>query len=168
MKRVRKQRKLFIFGLILLLIGCGILLYPHILQIFYKIKTESMFRQFEETTENVRDANPEKYARLYEEMKNYNEELIKNNQENLADPYAYANPAIRLEEYGEMELQDILKFRLWILSFRYIWALTKKICQKELLSLRKRRCRSVGIIRIWRLSHIGDTVMQRCFVRLKN
>ncbi len=29
-----------------------------------------------------------------------------------------------------MELQDILKFRLWILSFRYIWALTKKICQK--------------------------------------
>ena len=77
MKRVRKQRKLFIFGLILLLIGCGILLYPHILQIFYKIKTESMFRQFEETTENVRDANPEKYARLYEEMKNYNEELIK-------------------------------------------------------------------------------------------
>ena len=59
-----------------------------------------MFRQFEETTENVRDANPEKYARLYEEMKNYNEELIKNNQENLADPYAYANPAIRLEEYG--------------------------------------------------------------------
>ena len=78
MKRVRKQRKLFIFGLILLLIGCGILLYPHILQIFYKIKTESMFRQFEETTENVRDANPEKYARLYEEMKNYNEELIKN------------------------------------------------------------------------------------------
>ena len=100
MKRVRKQRKLFIFGLILLLIGCGILLYPHILQIFYKIKTESMFRQFEETTENVRDANPEKYARLYEEMKNYNEELIKNNQENLADPYAYANPAIRLEEYG--------------------------------------------------------------------
>ena len=33
-----------------------------------------MFRQFEETTENVRDANPEKYARLYEEMKNYNEE----------------------------------------------------------------------------------------------
>ena len=100
MKRVRKQRKLFIFGLILLLIGCGILLYPHILQNFYKIKTESMFRQFEETTENVRDANPEKYARLYEEMKNYNEELIKNNQENLADPYAYANPAIRLEEYG--------------------------------------------------------------------
>ena len=100
MKRVRKQRKLFIFGLILLLIGCGILLYPHILQKFYKIKTESMFRQFEETTENVRDANPEKYARLYEEMKNYNEELIKNNQENLADPYAYANPAIRLEEYG--------------------------------------------------------------------
>ena len=80
MKRVRKQRKLFIFGLILLLIGCGILLYPHILQKFYKIKTESMFRQFEETTENVRDANPEKYARLYEEMKNYNEELIKNNQ----------------------------------------------------------------------------------------
>ena len=70
MKRVRKQRKLFIFGLILLLIGCGILLYPHILQKFYKIKTESMFRQFEETTENVRDANPEKYARLYEEMKN--------------------------------------------------------------------------------------------------
>ena len=57
-----------------------ILLYPHILQKFYKIKTESMFRQFEETTENVRDANPEKYARLYEEMKNYNEELIKNNQ----------------------------------------------------------------------------------------
>ena len=48
MKRVRKQRKLFIFGLILLLIGCGILLYPHILQKFYKIKTESMFRQFEE------------------------------------------------------------------------------------------------------------------------
>ena len=45
MKRVRKQRKLFIFGLILLLIGCGILLYPHILQKFYKIKTESMFRQ---------------------------------------------------------------------------------------------------------------------------
>ena len=42
-----------------------------------------MFRQFEETTENVRDANPEKYARLYEEMKNYNEELIKNNQENI-------------------------------------------------------------------------------------
>lgn len=77
MKRVRKQRKLFIFGLILLLIGCEILLYPHILQKFYKIKTESMFRQFEETTENVRDANPEKYARLYEEMKNYNEELIK-------------------------------------------------------------------------------------------
>ena len=34
--------------------------------------------------------------------------------------------------------------------------------------IRKRRCRSVGIIRIWRLSHIGDTVMQRCFVRLKN
>ena len=95
MKRVRKQRKLFIFGLILLLIGCGILLYPHILQKFYKIKTESMFRQFEETTENVRDANPEKYARLYEEMKNYNEELIKNNQENLADPYAYANGTAR-------------------------------------------------------------------------
>ena len=163
MKRVRKQRKLFIFGLILLLIGCGILLYPHILQKFYKIKTESMFRQFEETTENVRDANPEKYARLYEEMKNYNEELIKNNQENLADPYAYANPAIRLEEYGvEDGIAGYIKIPVMDLE------LTKKICQKELLSLRKRRCRSVGIIRIWRLSHIGDTVMQRCFVRLKN
>lgn len=101
MKRVRKQRKLFIFRSDSSFDWMRILLYPGIFfRYFYKIKTESMFRQFEETTENVRDANPEKYARLYEEMKNYNEELIKNNQENLADPYAYANPAIRLEEYG--------------------------------------------------------------------
>ena len=51
MKRVRKQRKLFIFGLILLLIGCGILLYPHILQKFYIEDFSSdrdFYEQFEE------------------------------------------------------------------------------------------------------------------------
>lgn len=100
MRKAKKGRKLFIFGLILLLIGCGILLYPHILQLFYEIKTESMSRQFEETRQNVQDTDPEKYARLYEDMKKYNETLIENRQENLADPYAYEDPAIRLEEYG--------------------------------------------------------------------
>lgn len=100
MRKAKKGRKLFVFGLILLLIGCGILLYPHILQLFYEIKTESMSRQFEETRQNVQDTDPEKYARLYEDMKKYNETLIENRQENLADPYAYEDPAIRLEEYG--------------------------------------------------------------------
>ena len=164
MKRVRKQRKLFIFGLILLLIGCGILLYPHILQIFYKIKTESMFRQFEETTENVRDANPEKYARLYEEMKNYNEELIKNNQENLADPYAYANPAIRLEEYGvENGIAGYIKIPVMDLELPLYLGANEENMSKGALSLRKRRCRSVGIIRIWRLSHIGGYSYAKMF-----
>lgn len=82
MKKVKKRRKLFIFGLILLLIGCGILLYPHILQLFYGIKTGIMSRQFEENMESVQHTDPEKYTRLYEAMKKYNEELIENNQEN--------------------------------------------------------------------------------------
>ena len=97
MKKVKKRRKLFVFGLILLLIGCGILLYPHILQLFYGIKTGIMSRQFEENMESVQHTDPEKYTRLYEAMKKYNEELIENNQEKLMDPYAYEDPAIRLE-----------------------------------------------------------------------
>lgn len=100
MKKVKKRRKLFIFGVILLLIGCGILLYPHILRLFYGIKTGIMFRQFEENMESVQHTDPEKYTHLYEAMKKYNEELIENNQEKLMDSYAYEDPAIRLEEYG--------------------------------------------------------------------
>lgn len=150
------------------MIGCGILLYPHILQIFYKIKTESMFRQFEETTENVRDANPEKYARLYEEMKNYNEELIKTIRK-ISRSVCICKPG---NPFGRVRVENgiagYIKIPVMDLSFRYIWALTKKICQRSCSAYGNVTMPPVGIIRIWRLSHIGDTVMQRCFVRLKN
>ena len=99
-EKSEKTKKTFIFGLILLLIGCGILLYPHILQKFYKIKTESMFRQFEETTENVRMMRILKnMPRLYEEMKNYNEELIKKQSGKSGRSVCICKPGNPFEEY---------------------------------------------------------------------
>lgn len=100
MRKAQRRRKLFIFGLILLVVGGGIVLYPHILRLFYEVKTEIMFREFEKKSESVQDTDSEKYIRLYQDMKKYNEDLIAGNQEKLQDPYAYEDPAIRLEEYG--------------------------------------------------------------------
>lgn len=108
-----KKKKWSVLGLLLLLVGAGIILYPMIRQKKYELDAQKIIRKFDEEHNGKQEKRnvsvlDEKHSSggqlqddpLYMAMEQYNERLYRDGQEDLKDPYAYEEPGIRLEDYG--------------------------------------------------------------------
>lgn len=118
-----KQRALQLVMMLVFLCGLGVFLYPKATEWYAAYKTEKTIEVFEESmvqaekqtaestkvrtetetkieTEKKAEENNPEYEKLYEDMAEYNENLYKQGQKELKDPFSYENPSFDLEEYG--------------------------------------------------------------------
>lgn len=118
MKNKKKTFFLKIFSILFIVVGLIIILFPHFTNWLYDNEVKSKKEDFidkisqsetdsneENSNNNEKESNEEnsnnvKVQELYEELKRRNEELYKNKQTNLKDPFSYEQPSIDLNEYG--------------------------------------------------------------------
>lgn len=89
-----KKKIMIILSCIVFLCGISVLFYPAVRNQIYNKEVETQFNDFEEKYSN------ENTQALYEYMKAYNENLFKNHQNTLVDPFSYTQNKIDLSEYG--------------------------------------------------------------------
>lgn len=101
-----------IFGLSLILIGLSVYLYPKIANLLYENKVTDEKEQFlsehflpsesasEMEADTTQPTQDPKLEELYEYLKKENEELYRNHQNKLTDPFAYQQTAVDLSDYG--------------------------------------------------------------------
>lgn len=91
-------------GMMLLLGGIGLCLYPTIRTGMFNRQTETVIREFEERTEiqyaetegeEITDKEDDPY---YQECRKYNETIYRERQEGLTDAWSYEQPAVSLDE----------------------------------------------------------------------
>lgn len=96
---------LFIVAIILIVTGIAIIFFPNISNLIYENKVKYMEEEFVESTTNQSNlkGNNNSLDKLYEEIKNRNEELYRTKQKNLVDPFSYEQTSINLSEYGLLD-----------------------------------------------------------------
>lgn len=104
--RDKARRIVFILGLVLVLVGAGILLYPHFTAFRYAQEVSRQKESFLEQVapegthgEEAREPDP-RLEELYEKLVEENQRLYEEHQPQLVDPFSYEQPAIDLSEYG--------------------------------------------------------------------
>ena len=78
--------------------GIVMLLWPTLQGSQLEREAERTVQEF--YSQEVKAQAPDKYALVLAAMQDYNEELYRNHQVNLADPWAYESPCIDLSAYG--------------------------------------------------------------------
>ncbi|MGL4605856.1 MAG: class C sortase [Eubacteriaceae bacterium] len=93
------MRKIFlILGMMVLLVGIGVLLYPLWLETFYNRDIKDLEKKYEEKIEG-----DSRLDALYEKLKAYNLTLFETGQNGLKDPFSYSQPNFDLSEYGLLD-----------------------------------------------------------------
>lgn len=96
-KAVRKRHGWFLLlPAMLFAAGAGVFLYPHFTDMMYQQDVKVQIKEFEQKTRGEEDA----CEQLYQELKRRNEELYREHQQHLTDPFVYEQPDIDLSEYG--------------------------------------------------------------------
>lgn len=104
--RDKARRIVFILGLVLVLVGGGVLLYPRFTAFRYAQEVsrqkESFLEQVDpEGTHGEEAQKPDpRLEELYEKLAKENQRLYEEHQPQLVDPFSYEQPAIDLSEYG--------------------------------------------------------------------
>lgn len=94
--RSRKKRWLvLLFPALLFAAGAGIFFYPRFTDMAYQRDVEIQIKEFEQTA-----IEEDACEQLYQELRRRNEELYRDHQQDLTDPFAYEQPDIDLSEYG--------------------------------------------------------------------
>ncbi|MGN0601883.1 MAG: class C sortase [Oscillospiraceae bacterium] len=91
---------LLIIALIMFISGLVFFLYPVFIRYRFNQNTQQLYTQLEDTAEDARNDQSDKYADLYRAMVKYNKELYQNGQEDLVDQLSYEKPDFLLSDYG--------------------------------------------------------------------
>ena len=91
------MKKLKILAILFIIIGIIIFFFPQISNYIYENNVEAEKDKFVKTTE---DNSNNMLEQLYNDLKQKNEELYKNKQANLVDPFSYEQSSIDLKKYG--------------------------------------------------------------------
>lgn len=94
----RGRRIPLTIGILIFVVGLGILLYPHIMQKHYEQKAGKAIQLFDKKYQEQED-NPQIEA-LYQALLKYNQELYETGQNQLKDPFAFAQKGFDLVPYG--------------------------------------------------------------------
>lgn len=97
--------------LILYLIGVGIFAIPDLNNLANKIGNIHVYEAFQKNVEDASEessnadsstseADTDRFARLYEQMTEYNEQIFAEKQKDLCDPWSYEQSSFDLTEYG--------------------------------------------------------------------
>lgn len=104
--RDKARRIVFILGLVLVLVGAGVLLYPRFTAFRYAQEVSRQKESFLEQVdpegthgEEAQEPDP-RLEELYEKLVEENQRLYEEHQPQLVDPFSYEQPAIDLSEYG--------------------------------------------------------------------
>lgn len=104
--RDKARRIVLILGLVLVLVGAGVLLYPRFTAFRYAQEVSRQKESFLEQVdpegtpgEEAREPDP-RLEELYEKLAEENQRLYEEHQPQLVDPFSYEQPAIDLSEYG--------------------------------------------------------------------
>ena len=89
---------LSIVAILFILIGVGTIIYPYACDYFYRQDVKKEQEIF--ITKISEEQNSGNLDRLYQFLKNENEQLFESNQKDLVDPFSYEQPTINLDEYG--------------------------------------------------------------------
>lgn len=110
-----KQKALQLVMVLLFLCGLVVFLYPKVTEWYGNYQTEKTIEVFEESivqteteestkvqteTEIKTEETTPEYERLYKDMTEYNDNLYRQGQKGLKDPFSYENPSFDLKEYG--------------------------------------------------------------------
>jgi len=109
---MQKKSRFTYLGILLLLLGVGILLYPPIKKWLYQVEADRIIEEFDEEVrgdyshnktdgnkpENT-DDNPD-YEALYRALQKYNRHLYETGQKDLVDPFSYEQVGFSLKAYG--------------------------------------------------------------------
>lgn len=87
-----------IIAIIFIVIGITLFCFPYISNYVYEQNVEESKEKF--IVKISEEENDDILEKLYEELKHQNEELYKNKQAKLVDPFSYEQPTIDLSEYG--------------------------------------------------------------------
>lgn len=93
-----KKLILKIIGILMIITGIIIIIIPNMSDWIYNQNVEISKEQFVEQMED--DENKDILEKLYQELKNRNEKLFIDKQENLSDPFSYEQVSVDLSEYG--------------------------------------------------------------------
>lgn len=100
--RDKVRRGVLILGLVLVLVGAGVLLYPRFTAYRYAQEVarqkETFLQQVGEPPEE--EALDPRLEELYEKLKEENQRLYEEHQPQLTDPFSYEQPAVDLSQYG--------------------------------------------------------------------
>ena len=97
------NKKMFVLGIIAIIFiitGITLFCFPYISNYLYEQNVEESKEKFITKISEETNSADNKLEKLYEELKCRNEELYKNKQANLVDPFSYEQPSIDLTEYG--------------------------------------------------------------------
>lgn len=94
----KKMLILKIIAIIFIIIGLTLFCFPYMSNYVYEQDVKEKKEEF--IIQINKQDNIDPLEKLYEELKFRNEELYKNKQENLVDPFSYEQPSIDLSEYG--------------------------------------------------------------------
>lgn len=96
----KKMLVLGIIAIIFIITGITLFCFPYISNYLYEQNVEESKEKFITKISEEKNSADNKLEKLYEELKCRNEELYKNKQANLVDPFSYEQPSIDLTEYG--------------------------------------------------------------------
>lgn len=91
------MKKLKILAILFIIVGIIIFFFPQMSNYVYENNVKTEKDKFVKTSE---DNSNNMLEQLYNDLKQKNEELYKNKQENLVDPFSYEQPSIDLNKYG--------------------------------------------------------------------
>lgn len=98
-----KQKLKLIFVSLIFLLGLVLFLYPLANKYENKVEVEETKKNFEKTVEKLHEESNDEESplnRLYSDMKAYNENIYKNKQSDLKDPWSYQQSSFDLTQYG--------------------------------------------------------------------
>ena len=120
MKRVMR-----VFSILLMLVGAGICMYPKMAELYGEYSRKMVIKEFvkeskvsaqtpfwdntdnipqqETDRENKDEEEKNKLKNLYQELKDYNEEIFTENQKDLKDAFSYEDSCFDLTKYGWKE-----------------------------------------------------------------
>lgn len=95
------RRGMLLLGLVLVLAGAGILLYPRFTAYRYAQQVERQKEAFLQQVEGKtpQEADP-RLEELYQKLVEENRKLYEQHQPQLTDPFSYEQPAVDLSQYG--------------------------------------------------------------------
>ncbi|MCI8331614.1 MAG: class C sortase [Clostridiales bacterium] len=106
-----KGRKIITgIALLMLIVGIGLLAYPHMSQYFFQKQAETAIHTFQNAVAQEQKQDAQNSAseqgslqELYQKMQAYNEELFITGQAGLVDPFSYEQPSFDLSAFGFAE-----------------------------------------------------------------